>query len=71
MRTEYNAINTRTNWHPWLNPIGCDKQYAYSAPLDLRSLVPLDANAMLDAAAQGATVNEPQGWIQNANQAGI
>ena len=39
--------------------------------MDLSSNVPLDANALLAAARQGATVNEAEGWVQNLNQSAI
>ena len=39
--------------------------------MDLKTAVPLDANALLQAAQQGATINQAQGWVQNLNQAAI
>ena len=47
------------------------KQYSYSQGMDLKTQVPLDANALLTAAQQGATVNASEGWVQNLNQAAI
>jgi uncharacterized protein len=47
------------------------KQYSYTAGMDLKAAVPLDANALLTAAQTGATVNTAQGWVQNLNQAAI
>ena len=43
------------------------KQFSYSKGLDLRSQVALDTTGFVDAALQGATVDEAQGWIQNVN----
>ena len=39
--------------------------------MDLKTAVPLDATALLNAAQQGATVNAAQGWVQNLNQSAI
>jgi hypothetical protein len=47
------------------------KQYSYTAGYDLKTQVPLDANQLLNAAQQGATVNAAEGWVQNLNQAAI
>ena len=47
------------------------KQYTYSEGMNLRSAVPLDAQALITAAKQGATLNEAEGWVQNLNQANI
>lgn len=47
------------------------KQYSYAPGMDLQTQVPLDAQALLNAARQGATVNEAQGWVQNLNQVAI
>lgn len=47
------------------------KQYQYQAGMDLKNQVPLDAQSILDAAKQGATINEAQGWVQNLNQAAV
>ncbi len=47
------------------------KQYSYTPGMDLKTAVPLDAQALLSAAQQGATVNEAQGWVQNLNQAAL
>ncbi|MEQ1694178.1 MAG: transglutaminase-like domain-containing protein, partial [Gemmatimonas sp.] len=47
------------------------KQYSYTQGMDLKTAVPLDANALLTAAQQGATVNAAEGWVQNLNQSAI
>ncbi len=47
------------------------KQYTYTQGMDIKSNVPLDANALLAQAQQGATVNAAEGWVQNLNQANI
>ena len=47
------------------------KQYQYKSGMDLKTQVPLDAQALLDQAKQGATVNDTEGWVQNLNQANL
>ena len=47
------------------------KQYAYTQGMDIKTNVPLDANALLTQAQQGATVNTAEGWVQNLNQTNI
>lgn len=47
------------------------KQYTYTQGMDIKSKVPLDANALLTQAQQGATVNTAEGWVQNLNQTNI
>jgi hypothetical protein len=39
--------------------------------MDLKTAVPLDAQALLDQAKVGATVNETEGWVQNLNAANL
>ena len=55
----------------WIPLDGSYKQYTYQNGMDLQGSVPLDTQAFLDAAKQGATVNEAEGWVQNLNQANI
>ena len=43
------------------------KQYTFTSGMDLTTAVPLDAEALLEAAQQGATVNEAEGWVKNLN----
>lgn len=59
------ALNT---WIP-LDP--SYKQYSYTPALDLKGAVPLDANALRNAAEVGATVNAQEGWVQNLNGAAV
>ena len=49
------------------------KQYTFTSGMDLTTAVPLDAEALLKAAQQGATVNEAEGWVAAtaADQAAI
>jgi len=47
------------------------KQYTYTQGIDLKTAVPLDAQALLDQAKIGATVNETEGWVQNLNAANL
>ena len=39
--------------------------------MDLRAVVPLNADALLTATQQGATGNAAEGWVQNLNQTAI
>jgi transglutaminase-like putative cysteine protease len=55
----------------WVPMDASFKQYDYSDGFDLEQGVPLDAEAFLEQAQQGATVNEAEGWVQNLNQANI
>lgn len=55
----------------WIQLDGSFKQYAYTAGMDLKAAVPLDAPTLLDQSKQGATVNETEGWVQNLNQANL
>ncbi|QTD43727.1 hypothetical protein [Ottowia testudinis] len=64
-------VNPNAALNAWLPIDGAYKQYSYSQGMDLKSQVPLDANALLDAARQGATVNEQEGWVQNLNQTAV
>ncbi|WP_243457396.1 transglutaminase-like domain-containing protein [Ottowia testudinis] len=64
-------VNPNAALNAWLPIDGAYKQYSYSQGMDLKTQVPLDANALLDAARQGASVNEQEGWVQNLNQQAI
>lgn len=64
-------VNPNGQLNAWVPLDASFKQYSYSAGMDLKTAVPLDANALLTAAQQGATVNAAQGWVQNLNQAAI
>ena len=64
-------VNPNGQLNAWVPLDASYKQYSYSAGLDLKTAVPLDANALLAASQQGATVNAAQGWVQNLNQAAI
>jgi hypothetical protein len=64
-------VNPNAQLNAWTPLDGSFKQYNYTAGVDLKTAVPLDANALLDAAKQGATINEAEGWVQNLNQAAI
>ena len=55
----------------WLPLDASYKQYQYAKGMDLQKAVPLDAQALLTSAQQGATVNEAEGWVQNLNQAAV
>ncbi|ROZ79891.1 transglutaminase [Ramlibacter sp. WS9] len=47
------------------------KQYTFSPPMDLKSTVPPDVNALVAAATQGATTNAAQGWVQGLNHSAL
>ena len=64
-------VNPNGPLNAWVALDASVKQYSYAAGLDLQTAVPLDAQALLNAAQSGATVNEQQGWVQNLNQAAI
>jgi transglutaminase-like putative cysteine protease len=64
-------VNPNGNLNAWVPLDGSFKQYSYAPGMDLKTAVPLDTQALLDAAKQGATVNEAEGWVQNLNQAAI
>ena len=63
--------NINANANGWLPLDASYKQYQYAKGMDLQKAVPLDAQALLTSAQQGATVNEAEGWVQNLNQAAI
>jgi len=64
-------VNPNGQLNAWVPLDASFKQYSYSAAMDLKGQVPLDATALLNAAQQGATVNAAEGWVQNLNQAAI
>lgn len=64
-------LNPNDQLNAWVPLDASYKQYSYTQGMDLKTQVPLDANALLTAAQQGATVNEAQGWVQNLNQTAI
>ena len=43
------------------------KQYTFKTGMDLQTAVPLDAQALLSAAQQGADTNPTEGWVRNLN----
>lgn len=63
--------NTNAYANGWLPLDASYKQYQYAPGMDLQKAVPLDAQALLDSAQRGATVNEAEGWVQNLNQAAV
>lgn len=50
-------VNPNGNLNAWVPLDASYKQYSYTAGMDLKTAVPLDANALLSAAQNGATVN--------------
>ncbi|BFO53553.1 hypothetical protein AVXHC19_03560 [Acidovorax sacchari] len=63
--------NPNAGLNAWVPLDASFKQYDHVAGMDLQAAVPLDAQALLNAARSGATVNEQEGWVQNLNQAAI
>lgn len=59
---------TGDSWVP-LDP--SYKQYVFTQGMDINNGVAFDAQGFMDAAQQGATVNQNEGWVQNLNQANI
>lgn len=55
----------------WVPMDGSYKQYTFQNGMDLQTAVPLDAQALLTAAQQGAEVNEAEGWVRNLNSAAL
>ena len=55
----------------WVPMDGSFKQYTFKPGMDLGAAVPLDANALLTAAQQGAQINQAEGWVQNLNTAAL
>jgi hypothetical protein len=47
------------------------KQYLFTQGMNISQGVPFDAQGFMDAAQQGASVNQNEGWVQNLNQANI
>jgi len=64
-------IGGQTQGDTWVPLDASFKQYTYQSGMDLKTQVPLDAQALLDQAKVGATVNETEGWVQNLNQANL
>lgn len=64
-------VNPNGQLNAWVPLDPSYKQYSYSQGVDLKAAVPLDANALLNAAQTGATVNAAEGWVQNLNQAAV
>ena len=54
----------------WIPMDASYKQYAYTQGMDIKTAVPLDAQALLTQAQTGATV-DPTGWVQNINGTAI
>ncbi len=60
------AVNRAPN--AWVPMDASFKQYTYTAGMDLKTQVPLDAQAVLSQATTGATLNDTEGWVQNFSQ---
>ncbi len=54
----------------WVPMDASYKQYTYTQGMDIKSAVPLDAQALIDQAQTGATI-DPSGWVQNINGTAI
>ncbi|MEO6278295.1 transglutaminase domain-containing protein [Roseateles sp.] len=64
-------VNPNGTLNAWVPLDPSYKQYSYAQGLDLKTAVPLDPQALINAAQQGATVNASEGWVQNLNQAAV
>jgi len=54
----------------WIPMDASYKQYTYTQGMDIKTAVPLDAQALVTQAQTGATV-DPSGWVQNVNGTAI
>jgi Transglutaminase-like superfamily len=62
------GVTSGDNWVPLDASFKlCD----FSDGMDLKDGVYFDTQGFLDAARQGATVNDAEGWVQNLNQANV
>jgi hypothetical protein len=57
----------QTQGDTWVPMDGSYKQYTFKEGMDLGEAVPLDAQALLNAAQQGAETNQAEGWVRNLN----
>lgn len=55
----------------WVPMDASYKQYRFTEGMDLQTAVPLDVNALLTAASQGAEINEAEGWVRGINKAAL
>jgi transglutaminase-like putative cysteine protease len=80
LRMEHVWVETLIQYHPgrgarhvpgqsqpdtWVPMDGSFKQYRFTEGMDLQAAVPLDTQALLDAATQGARSNAAEGWVQH------
>ncbi len=54
----------------WVPMDASYKQYTYTQGMDIKTAVPLDAQALVTQAQAGATI-DPSGWVQNVNGTAI
>ncbi len=54
----------------WIPLDASYKQYTYTQGMDIKTAVPLDAQALVTQAQSGATL-DPSGWVQNVNGTAI
>ncbi|MEG0139364.1 MAG: transglutaminase-like domain-containing protein [Comamonas sp.] len=66
-----NNSGGQTQGDSWLAMDASFKQYTFNQGMDLQTAVPLDANALVAAAQQGAEVNEAEGWVRNINSQAV
>ncbi|MDP5241123.1 transglutaminase-like domain-containing protein [Uliginosibacterium sp. 31-16] len=55
----------------WIPMDASYKQYQYTAGMNIKQGVPLDAAALQAQLKTGATLNEAEGWVQNLNSAAL
>jgi hypothetical protein len=66
-----NNIGGQTQGDSWVPMDASFKQYTFKEGMDLQKAVPLDANALVTAAQQGAEINEAEGWVRGINSQAI
>ncbi|MCW8181254.1 transglutaminase-like domain-containing protein, partial [Verminephrobacter eiseniae] len=65
-------VNPNAHLNAWVPLDASYKQYRYTSGLDIRSQVPQDASALLNAARHDdSTIDTAQGWVRRLNHAGI
>lgn len=64
-------VGGQTQGDSWLAMDASFKQYSFKEGMDLQTAVPLDAQALVNAAQQGAEVNEAEGWVRNINSQAV
>jgi transglutaminase-like putative cysteine protease len=64
-------INANPSLNAWVDVDTSYKQYTSMPGMTIAANLPPDANALIDAVQQGATVDSAEGFVQNLNQANL